>query len=81
MHILLFGYEKFHYGLHPTVKLFGIFEEYVDMLNRISKIKGTEDIKTKIPSLPNNVIHTNIHVFWWKVADDITELCIATDNS
>ena len=81
MYIILFGYEKNYLGDIPKIKLFGVFSSYIDCLDRISKIPETKDIETKISNMSHNVIHTNLHIFWWKVADNLSELYMNVNNS
>ena len=81
MHVILFGYEKNYLGNTPKIKLFGVFSTYIDCLDRIAKIPDTEDVETKIANISENVIHTNLHIFWWKLADDLTELYMNVNNS
>ena len=81
MYIILFGYEKNYLGDVPKIKLFGIFEKYIDLIDRISKIKGTENIDTQNQNTSANIIYTNLHIFWWKVADNLSEICMNVNNS
>ena len=81
MYIILFGYEKKYSGTTPKIKLFGIFESYIECLDRISKIPDCGKIETKLKNIPENVIHTNLHIFWWKLANNLSELYMNVANS